>query len=208
MNFLGHAMVARWERDRSVYAFGAMLPDFSRMCGAKLTDVTDPEVAAGVACHHRVDAAFHAAPTFLRLCAEARDTLRAAGLPRPTVLAAAHVGTELVLDGCLVVRPGVLHGYLDAMHSGRARLSALHFAEPEGAERFERLSRHIAEPRAPQGYTDDAEIADRVARILARHPRLSPGGDPRPGLLCFAAAMRPRIADAVPTLLDELRSAL
>ncbi|MEM6995261.1 MAG: hypothetical protein AAF721_32425 [Myxococcota bacterium] len=208
MNFVGHAMAARWEHDDGAFAFGAMLPDFERMCGARLTEVSHATVAAGIECHHRVDAAFHEAPTFVALMGEARVQLRARALPRPAVLAGAHVGVELLLDGAFIGQPGVLDGYLDAMTSAGAQAKALRWDHHRGAERFATLCRRVGHPEAPRGYADPGQVAHRLAMILARRPRLDPSPAAAPALRDWAHAMQPIVAAAATQVTDELRAAL
>ena len=207
MNFVGHAMVARWESDRAAYAFGAMLPDFEHMCGTRLEGVDDPIVAAGIDCHHRVDAVFHAAPTFLSLCKRARAELSARGLPRPTVLAVSHIGVELLLDGVFADRPEVVTGFVEAMQAGRDRVAALTWKTPEGPGRFAHLLERVG-PDTPRAYADPERLTDRVLAILSRRPRLHPGAEGRETLVDWAATTRPEIAGAASNLADELRAEL
>ena len=75
MNFFGHAVVAGWFEGDPRYVLGSMLPDFASMSGTRLNPVEQPEVAAGVALHHRTDDAFHGAPSFLHLMTFARERL-------------------------------------------------------------------------------------------------------------------------------------
>ena len=208
MNFVGHAMVARWESDRAAYAFGAMLPDFEHMCGTRLVSVDDPDVAAGIACHHRVDAVFHAAPTFLALSKRARTELGARGLPRGTVLAVSHIGVELLIDGVLAEDAAVVDGFVAAMDAGSERADRLQWKTPEGPQRFTRLLQRVGTPDTPRAYADPHAFTDRVLAMLSRRPRLDPGPDGREALIDWAIAARPEIADATSTLAEELRAEL
>ena len=201
-------MVARWESDRAAYAFGAMLPDFEHMCGTRLDGVDDPEVAAGVACHHRVDAVFHAAPTFLALSKAARADLGARGLPRGTVLAVSHIGVELLIDGVLADDDAVVEGFVEAMDAGRERADRLQWRTSEGPKRFAHLLQRVGSPDTPRAYADPHAFADRVLAMLSRRPRLHPGSEGREALVDWAIATRPEIADATATLADELRAEL
>jgi len=208
VNFVGHAMVARWESDRAAYAFGAMLPDFEHMCGTRLDGVDDPEVAAGIACHHRVDAVFHSAPTFLSLSKRAREQLGARGLPRGSVLAVSHIGVELLIDGVLADDPAVVDGFVAAMGAGREREARLRWRAPEGPQRFARLLQRVGTPHAPRAYADPEAFADSVMAMLSRRPRLHPGAGGRAALVDWAITARPQIAAATSTLADELRAEL
>jgi hypothetical protein len=209
MNFVGHAMAARWEHDDPRFVLGAMLPDLAPMCGARLLAVDDEVLAAGVACHHRADAAFHQAPAFSALCAEARAWLRAAGLARGPVLAAAHVGVELLLDGCWLDDPAVDRAYLDAIaHATRLPAGAIVWAHDEHARRFTLLGERLHAAGSPRAYRDPVEVGLRLARILARRPRLSPAPGDEEQLVRWAEAARPGVIQAAPTLQAELRAGL
>lgn len=209
MNFVGHAMAARWEHDDPRFVLGAMLPDLAPMCGARLTAVDDARLAAGVACHHRADAVFHQASGFATLCAEARARLRATGLARGPVLAGAHVGVELLLDGCWLDDPAVEAAYLDAVaQAARLPAHALAWAHEEHARRFAALCERLHAAGSPRAYRDPVEVGARVFRILARRPRLRPAADDEARLVGWAIAARPAVAEAAPALQAELRASL
>lgn len=202
-------MAARWEHDDPRFVLGAMLPDLVQMGGARLLAVDDEVLAAGVACHHRADAAFHQAPGFAALCAEARAWLRAAGLARGPVLAAAHVGVELLLDGCWLDDPAVDRAYLDAIdHATRLPARAIAWAHDEHARRFAALSERLRAAGSPRGYRDPREVGLRLARILARRPRLAPAPGDEEHLVRWAESARPAVAQAAPALQAELRAGL
>lgn len=209
MNFVGHAMAARWQHDDPRFVLGAMLPDLAQMCGAKLLAVDDEVLAAGVACHHRTDAAFHEARGFAALCAEARAWLRAAGLARGPVLAAAHVGVELLLDGCWLDDPAVDRAYLDAVgHATRLPAGVVAWAHEEHARRFAALGERLHAAGSPRAYRDPVEVGLRLARILARRPRLRPAPGDEAKLVRWAEAAQPGVVQAAPALRAELRAGL
>lgn len=209
MNFVGHAMAARWEHDDPRFVLGAMLPDLAQMCGARLLAVDDEVIAAGVACHHRADAAFHRAAGFTALCAEARAWLRAAGLARGPVLAAAHVGVELLLDGCWLDDLAVERAYLEAIeHAAQPAARAVAWAHEEHARRFAALAERLHAAGSPRAYRDPVQVGLRLARILARRPRLSPAPGDEAHLVRWAEAARPAIVEAAPALRAELREGL
>lgn len=209
VNFVGHAMAALWERDDPGFVLGAMLPDFATMCGARLVDASDGAIAAGVGFHHRTDGAFHGAPTFLRLCTEARHGLREAGVRRATALAAAHVGVELLLDGHWLDDPRVDAAYLDAIeHAVEMPRSALRWQGDDGAARFEGLCARLRAIGSPRAYRDAAEVGRRVERILAARPRLAPGPGDGERLVAWAVGARAGIVAAGPRVRAELRRAL
>lgn len=208
MNFVGHAMVARWEHDRAAYAFGAMLPDLQRMCGARVEHADDRWTAAGIECHHRVDRAFHDTPTFVRLNAEARVDLRGRGLPRPVVLGAAHVGVELLLDGVFVDEPNVVDDYLAAIADGRQRAANLRWSSEDAAGRLQHVCDRIGQRPAVTGYRDPEVVADRLVAIFSRRPRLTAAAEHRDALAAWAADARPSVVLSAATLRQELRAAL
>lgn len=205
MNFVGHVMAALWERDDPAFVLGSMLPDFARMCDARLQGAEHEAVAAGIACHHRTDAAFHGTETFLALCARARVELQEAGVGRATAIGAAHVGIELLLDGRWLDEPRVDAAYLDALHfAGRLPAGALRWAAPEHEARFGRLCEHLRAAGSPGGYRDPDEVGRRLHRILSRRPRLAPGPHDEPRLRQWARRARPIVLEASVGLRQEL----
>lgn len=209
MNFVGHAMAARWEHEDPRFVLGAMLPDLAQMCGARLAATDDDVLAAGVACHHRVDAAFHDTAGFAALCSEARGRLRAAGLARGPVLAAAHVGVELLLDGCWLDEPAVDAAYLAAVaHATRLPAHAVTWALEAHAQRFQGLCARLHAAGSPRAYRDPLEVGRRLALILARRPRLRPAPGDEERLVQWAEAARPAVLAAAPALRAELRAGL
>lgn len=201
MNFVGHAMAARWEHDDPGFVLGAMLPDFAQMCGAQLGSAHAREVAAGIACHHRADAVFHETPEFLSLCAAARVALRAAGMGRGPTLAAAHVGVELLLDGCWLDDPQVDAAYLGAVaHATRLPADAVGWREPVHARRFEGLCARLHAAGSPRAYRDPVAVGLRLTQILARRPRLAPAPGDQERLVRWAEAARPAVIEAAASL--------
>lgn len=202
-------MAAGWEHEDPRFVLGAMLPDLAPMCGAKVAAVDDEVLAAGVACHHRVDAAFHETAGFAALCTEARGQLRAAGLARGPVLAAAHVGVELLLDGCWLDEPAVDAAYLAAVAQAiRLPARAVTWAHEEHARRFAGLCERLHAAGSPRAYRDPVEVGLRLARILARRPRLRPAPGDEERLVQWAEAARPAVRAAAPALRAELRAGL
>ena len=64
-------MVAGWFETDPVFVLGSMLPDLASILGTRLNGAGAVTLAAGVALHHRTDAAFHRLPGFHSLCGEA-----------------------------------------------------------------------------------------------------------------------------------------
>ncbi|MCX4247221.1 hypothetical protein [Paraliomyxa miuraensis] len=208
MNFVGHAMAAGWERDAPGFVLGAMLPDFVRMCGARLGPILDPELADGVACHHRIDELFHGAETFVALCTRARTELQALGLARGPAMAAAHVGVELLLDGCWLEDPRVDAAYLRAVEHGTTLPEhAVTWPDPSHARRVTMLCAYLRDAGSPRAYCDPTEVGRRIVRILSRRPRLAPAPGDEDRLIEWARTTRPTVIDAAPHLRASLARA-
>ncbi|MBC8068509.1 MAG: hypothetical protein IAG13_09260, partial [Deltaproteobacteria bacterium] len=101
MNFLGHAAAARWHSSDPRFVLGAMLPDFAHMAGIRGVRPRDDVTAAGVAFHHRTDAAWHGCASFHVLSHAGTERLQGDGVGRGPALALGHVAIELLLDGVL-----------------------------------------------------------------------------------------------------------
>ncbi len=207
MNFVGHSVIAARTSDDPAFVLGAMLPDFASMVGARLGRHEHVALTAGIADHHRTDDAFHATKTFVALCRDEGEALEAAGLPWGAARAVAHVGTELVLDGLLLERPGVDRTYEDAIEAVEWLGPALRF-ENDGLSRFLELHRRLARYGPPHGYRDPLFVRDRLVQILDRRPRLALGAGGAERLGAFMPGMARRVLDAAPDLLAELEEAL
>ena len=102
MNYFGHAVVASWKTGHGGLPLGAMLPDFSTMCGARVVGSDDEDVATGITLHHATDSVFHQAAVVTGLMRELDHRLERGGCARGPRRAVAHIGVELLLDGVLV----------------------------------------------------------------------------------------------------------
>jgi hypothetical protein len=175
VNFFGHAVMAAFENDAPRFVLGAMLPDLSSMAGARIERVNDPELAAGVAHHHRIDRAFHACAPFVRSCSSALEMLEARGVSRAAARAVGHVGSELLLDGALSARSDALHVYAHALRDALAHHAAAHvaFRGDASAVDFHGLLAKLADAPLPGAYRDPSFVHSRLQRILAPRPRLA-----------------------------------
>ncbi len=207
MNFIGHAEVARWTRGEPAFHFGAMLPDFLHMAGARTAAIRDATVAEGVANHHRVDAAFHGAPSFVALCAEGVARLVEAGVRKGTARAVAHVGTELLLDGVLLRRTEVEAAYVAAIGwaDGDTIASALEL-EPAALDRLRALGARLRAWGAPRDYIRPAFVAERLDHALRARPRLALTADERGALVPFLERRLGEVEERAPSLLSEVRA--
>ncbi len=175
MNFVGHAHVALRERDDPAFVLGSMLPDFCSMATVRIAAVEHEGLRAGIAFHHRVDDAFHGAPTFVALTSEAGERLEREGVGRGPARAAAHVGIELALDGLLVTDPKTRVAYTDAVASAGPRALGRHltFRDHEHRDRYEDLVARLIGWGVPDDYGDPEIVVARLVRTLSRRPRLA-----------------------------------
>jgi acyl carrier protein phosphodiesterase len=206
MNFFGHATVACWKNTRPSFVLGAMLPDFERMSGARPGDLDEVDLLDGVRWHHRTDAAFHACPTFLELCREARSALRDRGLPRGACMAVAHVGIELLLDGLLLGDDTVEHAYAQALQVAHGPGGPLRWRSRTDEVRFERLRARLVDAGPPTGYRDCATVAERLHHITTTRPRLAFDIRLVAGVRDWADATRSDLDDRLEALLAELEA--
>lgn len=207
MNFFGHATVATWSAESpSTYVLGAMLPDFASISRARSLTPVEPEVARGIALHHRTDEVFHAAPSFVALMADARERFTHAGLPSGAARAAAHIGVELLLDGTLVGESLLGRAYLEAMHALREEHVA--FGSAEDAARFWRFHERARGYGIPYGYVEPDFVAARIADALSSRPRLALGASTVDEVARVLRVMQPLVGARATTLLDEVRAGL
>lgn len=210
MNFFGHAVVATWRSGEPAFVLGAMLPDFATMIGERVPPVVHSVLEAGVAFHHATDRVFHDAPTFRALELDARRSLRALGVSRPSALAVAHIGVEMILDVSLAADERGAECYAAALHEGRADALGVHIRWPSAAgnDRYEKLRALISARGVPRGGVDAAVIAFRVARALSSRPRLRLEQGAEAFVEQWVVEAAPRIARAAPTLLGEITRGL
>ncbi len=210
MNFFGHAAIARWCSRDSRLLFGAMLPDLVGMIGAPMPKIRCAVVRAGVAHHHATDDVFHRTETFRQLSGAAGRHLESFGLRRGSALAVAHVGVELLIDCTLGVKTDVCRDYLAALDAGAPDTlrADLQWATLEYRERYVKL--HAILLTRGLAVVDSApeRLAQRLQRALARRPRLALADEDCPVVEAWARGAHCSVADAVPTLLDELRVGL
>ena len=176
MNFFGHAVVASWQAvDSPGLVLGAMLPDFATMSQTRLAEVSHPEIRAGVELHHRTDRVFHGTSHFAALCREATQALLERGVGRGRAQAVAHVGVELLLDGCLVEQQEAREAYVAAIRCGSDRELGrrIRWLDDEGRARWRTLRGRLERHGPPDDYRDPAIVASRVERILRGRPRLA-----------------------------------
>ena len=206
VNYFGHAAVASWLGEPSAgRSLGAMLPDFATMCGARLAEPTDPEIAAGIALHHRTDAVFHQAAPVLALMRELDAKLDALGCARGPRRAVAHIGTELLLDATLLDTEAYRESFLSAFTVDPALVA---WREPDGSSRFARLHERMTSYGVPDDLAEVSAITARLQRMLAHRPLLAPNAADLRAIAAGLAAHRARVEVAAPTILRAVRAAL
>lgn len=193
MNFVGHAVVAGRERSEPAYAFGAMVPDLQRMAREPLVEVHD-DIAAGIAAHHRADAAFHESPTFKAWMSTVVDAMAEHGRG---ARAAAHVAVELAIDGHLLTN-GDAAAYDEAMR----------WAGDELDGRWGLLVDRMRAGEVVDAYATADGIATRVVAVMVRRPRLLPITPDVSDLAAGVSAVLPAIRAGAEDVLGEVIDAI
>ena len=203
MNFIGHLLVASWERDDAAFGLGAMLPDFASMAGMRPPRVDHAALAAGMLLHHRTDDVFHTCPSFVALSREVFDVLIGQDVERGPARAVAHIGVELLIDGALLAsKPALGPAYLSALTAFEAL--------PEGAlasaerSRLGSLSERLRRHGIPYDYGSPELVTARLISILAQRPRLRLS----PHAAACVGRILPDVKGRVVERLSELLSSL
>jgi len=186
VNFIAHvhvALSAGGPGDAEL-AFGAAMPDLASMAGLRVDISTlPPAVRQGVSLHHRTDATFHSLVEFTTGVRRLGEQLQARGLAVGPSRAVGHAGWELLLDGCLLDRPGIEHGFARVIGQAPDVAGAVSPADPA---RWRRLVASMQSDRWWLGYRDAEVVARRLQRRLQSRRRL-----------CFAPDEIPLVADAL-----------
>ena len=205
MNFFGHAWLAARARPDSAFVFGAMLPDLAAMLGLRVAGVADVAVDGGRRFHLATDAAFHRSEGFAALVLGSTRTLRVAGLRPGPARAIGHVGVELLLDGWLAEAHGVPPLYDAALACGPALAASVSFRRDGDAAALGALCTRIRDAALPpSAWCEPERLAARLARILARRPRLAREAGELPAVRGGVASGTVEVARAAPGLLAVL----
>lgn len=212
MNFFAHCAVAAWTTTDEAFALGSMLPDFATMSGGRLEDCEHDAVRAGVAHHHRTDAVFHAASTFVELCRRSAARLDRGSVRWGTARAVAHIGVELFLDGWLLRRtpPEVRTQYLRALERAHpADLGAcLRWRHGATAPRFEQLRRRLLDYGLPDEIGRPEVVFARLDRALSARPRLRIEAEDAAAVREELDRMLPEVEGNAEELMDEVSRGL
>lgn len=204
VNFFGHAAVASWHPGRGGLPLGAMLPDFSTMCRARITGTSDAEVTAGIALHHATDAAFHTLPAVTGLMRELDQRLERGGCARGPRRAVAHVGVELLLDGVLLDEAE----YRDAYILGLEYDAPLIWRDPGDDLRFDALLARLRAHGVPDDLRRPESITYRLSRMLSHRPLLAPSASDLTTITVALIEHKPRVEIAADTVLRGVRARL
>jgi len=210
MNIGGHIAVAmRLAPDEPRVWLGAALPDLGAMGRFRLMgDTPDPDVTAGIALHHATDDVFHRHPTFTEAMARLRGDLAEDGVGRGPARAVAHVGPELLIDGCLLTDEKLS----EAINAAFAEIEPLgpalaSMVETSGEDWLVHLAK-IPSWGLPTDYADPLAVARRLHRILSHRPRLQLEDEHISAIGARLAAEQPALDQAVPALINDLEKSL
>lgn len=204
VNYFGHAAVASWRQGRGGLSLGAMLPDFSIMCGARIAGSDDEDVAQGITLHHATDSAFHQAPVVLGLMRELDARLERGGCAKGPRRAAAHIGVELLLDGVLVDSAE----YRDAYMLGIEYDAPITWRNEGDGARFANLLERLRTFGVPVDLKKPEAIVHRMSRMLANRPLLAPSSNDLAVITVALIEHKPRVQIATEAILRMVRAAL
>jgi hypothetical protein len=147
-----------------------------------------------------VDARFHGSPAFTAVQAWAAGALIQAGLPRGPARGAAHVGTELFLDGALAGDARARRAYARCLADADTTGTPFFWRDEQSSERWRRMVQRLRGAEIPDRYRDPDFVADRLIGALGRRPRLALTGDDAAILRRFLPAFAAHVQAAAPAL--------
>ena len=210
MNFVGHIVVA----DRAAggastaHLLGSAAPDLARMARLPVAETGSDDFRAGVAAHHRTDAAFHDLPWFRRHNRALVGELTARGVRRGPARGAAHVLVELLLDGALLADADHAATFAPAWAAlVAADDDARAMVPAEGHEQWLDFLDQLTRRLDPSAYADAGYAADRTAGTLARRPRLAMSDDEHAVLRTVATDVQPTIVESADDVLASVVAA-
>ena len=206
MNYVGHVTAAATVDDDPDVLLGAALPDLVR--GVRLDRSGLPAgVAAGLAHHHRADAAFHDDVRFREPMGAVRRRLAGAGVGRGARRAAAHVGVELLIDDALLAEGAeAFAGVWARLADPDPTVAAI--VPDDERDRWlaglARLTTHLD----PWSHTGPAAAAQRLEHLLARRPRLALAPGERAEVAAALAEVADEVTEVAPTLVADVARSL
>lgn len=204
VNFFGHAAVASWRVGRGGLPLGAMLPDFSTMCGSRIVGAADADVASGIALHHQTDAVFHQLPAATALMRELDQRLERGGCARGPRRAVAHIGVELLIDGVLLDK----EEYRDAYILGLEYDADLTWRHEGDDLRFAALLARLRAHGVPYDLRKPEAITSRLQRVLMNRPLLAPSHSDLATITIALCEHKPRVEVAADAVLRGVRAGL
>ena len=210
MNFVGHVAVAAKltgsRTDGAEVALGTALPDLAQMAGVRIDRSLLPAaVGEGVGLHYRTDAAFHSLAEFTSGARRLRGRLHQRGLASGPARAVGHAGFELLLDGCLLDRPGGDLALVEALQLAELAVAAVPASD---RERWIALSADLRAGRWWLGYRDPSVVARRLERVLRGRRRLAFPLEELPLVADELASARPGISETAEAVVAEVAGAL
>jgi acyl carrier protein phosphodiesterase len=170
------------------------LPDLASMAGTRIErSLLSPSVEEGVTLHHRTDKVFHALEAFHVGSGEIRRALLDAGVPTGPARAVGHAGYELLLDGCLLTRPGAKEEFTQVLAGAPDVAEAV---APTDPDRWRELLAAMRDERWWLGYRDPHMVARGLLRRLQARRLLRFSEAELPTVTAVLMAARPSV-DAV-----------
>jgi hypothetical protein len=211
VNLVGHVAVAlapgRADPPAD-FLVGCMLPDLAAITRVRLTR-PEGDLGRGVAFHHACDAVFHESEWFRRMNGELRDALLDAGVSTGAARACSHAGSEMLLDGALVVKPRVASCTqltLDAVDNDAETLALL--APPESRDVLATRLRMIGSSLEPRRYADARFVAERLHRMTAGRRRIELHASEVQSVTRVLDDFAPAISAAAPAVLAAVKQAV
>jgi acyl carrier protein phosphodiesterase len=176
------------------------------MAGTRVErSLLSPSVEEGVALHHRTDKAFHALETFHTGSGQIRKALLEAGVPTGPARAVGHAGYELLLDGCLLTRPGAQGEFTQVLARAPDVAEAVSPADPD---RWRELLAAMRDERWWLGYKDPQMVARGLLRRLQARRLLRFSAAELPTVTTVLMAARPGVDAATDDIVATVTAAI
>jgi hypothetical protein len=197
------------ERPSTRFLLGAAAPDLARMGQVPVAGSGPPDLVAGVAAHHRTDAAFHGSTWFRERNRALVAELDRRGVRRGPARGAGHVVVELLLDGALLEDPDHAGTFGPAWAAlGEPTQDALAMVPADHRHRWSDLLRRLTDRLEPVRYGEATYAADRTAGTLGFRPRLAMTEDEEAALREVAVDAQDDIRATAPDVVRSVVGAL